>query len=164
MTDIERLRGVGPMTANSLRNAGYETAEEVLDADMDDLLSVYNMGYSTAKNLEIQEERTYKGMRIPREWRDELRESVEDTNYTISDVLRVILPDNPEDCIMSISEDEYVHVYVEDDVHRTVRTLAGKNVTALDVLDKYLTKSRPQGLRWMLDNQQSDLYEYEDQQ
>lgn len=155
MTDLERLAGVGPKTAGILYNAGYETAEEVLEAGNEELLSIEGVGRGLVMKMEITEERNLKGIRVPREWRTTLKKAVEGTEYTLSDAVRVLLPDNIEDERMSIPEEEYVSVYVEEDVHSDVDSLAGENVTALDVLDKYLGDVGSEAIRAQLDNELS---------
>ncbi|AGC34471.1 hypothetical protein HVTV1_102 [Haloarcula vallismortis tailed virus 1] len=155
MTELERLAGVGPKTAGILRDAGYESAEEVLEEDDEDLLSIEGIGRGLVMKMEITEERNLKGIRVPRDWRTTLKEAVDGTEYTLSDALRVLLPDDVDEHRMEIPEDEYVSVYVEEDVHTDVNSLAGENVTALDVLEKYLGEISSEDLRDMLDNELS---------
>ncbi|AGM11707.1 RadA [Halovirus HCTV-5] len=155
MTELERLAGVGPKTAGILRDAGYESAEEVLEEDDEDLLSIEGIGRGLVMKMEITEERNLKGIRVPRDWRTTLKEAVDGTEYTLSDALRVLLPDDVEAHRMEIPEDEYVSVYVEEDVHEDVNSLAGENVTALDVLDRYLGDTGSEMIRAQLDNELS---------
>jgi len=155
MTELERLAGVGPKTAGILAEAGYESAEEVLTEDNDELLSVEGIGRGLVMKMEITEERNLKGIRVPRDWRTTLKDAVEGTEYTLSDALRVLLPDDVEAHRMEIPEEEYVSVYVEEDVHDDVNELAGENVTALDVLDRYLGDVRPEAISAQLDNEVS---------
>lgn len=155
MTELERLAGVGPKTAGILREAGYESAEEVLEEDDDELLSIEGIGRGLVMKMEITEERNLKGIRVPRDWRTTLKDAVEGTEYTLSDALRVLLPDDVDAHRMAIPEDEYVSVYVEEDVHDDVNSLAGENVTALDVLDRYLGDVSPEAISAKLDNEVS---------
>lgn len=153
MTEIRRLAGVGPRTESILREAGYETAEEVLAEDDEVLLSIEGIGRGLVMKMEITEERNLKGIRVPREWRSTLKDAVEGTEFTLSDALRVLLPDDIENNKMAIPEEEYVSVYVEEDVHEDVNALAGENVTALDVLDNYLGDVSSEDLREQLDKE-----------
>ncbi|UBF23084.1 hypothetical protein HCTV-16_gp101 [Haloarcula virus HCTV-16] len=155
MTELERLRGVGPKTAELLRSAGYETAEEVLTSDAGDLLEVEGIGEGLLRKMEITEERNLKGIRVTRDRRAKLKDAVKGTEWTLSDALRVLLPDDVEEHRMSIPEDEYVSVYVEEDVHGRVNSLAGENITALDVLDKHVGDISSEDLRERLDNELS---------
>jgi len=155
MTKLERLAGVGPKTARILNEAGYESAEEVLSEDDDELLSIEGIGRGLVMKMEITEERNLKGIRVPREWRSTLKNAVEETEYTLSDALRVLLPDDVEEERMAIPEEEYVSVYVEEDVHDDVNLLAGENVTALDVLDRYFGDVGSETIRAQLDNEVS---------
>jgi hypothetical protein len=155
MTELQRLAGVGPTTAEILREAGYESAEEVLEEDDEDLLSIEGIGRGLVMKMEITEERNLKGIRVPRDWRQTLKQAVDGTEYTLSDALRVLLPDDVEAHRMEIPEDEYVSVYVEEDVHEDVNLLAGENVTALDVLDRYLGDVGSEAIRAQLDNELS---------
>jgi len=153
MTELRRLAGVGSKTEEILRNAGYETAEEVLEADDEDLLSVKGIGRGLVMKMEITEERNLMALRIPRQWRRVLKEATDETEYTLSDALRVLLPDDLKESRMSIPEREYVSVYVEEDVHGDVNFLAGENVTALDVLEKYVEGISSEDLQEILDNE-----------
>ncbi|UBF22909.1 hypothetical protein HVTV-2_gp102 [Haloarcula virus HVTV-2] len=155
MTELERLAGVGPKTAGILRDAGYERGGRRGEEDDEDLLSIEGIGRGLVMKMEITEERNLKGIRVPRDWRTTLKEAVDGTEYTLSDALRVLLPDDVDEHRMEIPEDEYVSVYVEEDVHTDVNSLAGENVTALDVLEKYLGEISSEDLRDMLDNELS---------
>jgi hypothetical protein len=155
MTELQRLAGVGPTTAKILREAGYETAEEVLEDDDQALLSIDGIGRGLVMKMEITEERNLKGIRVLREWRSTLRDAVEGTEYTLSDAVRVLLPDDVEENRMEIPEENYVPLYVEEDVHRDVTDLAGKNVTSLDVLDRYVGDVGSEAIRGKLDKEQS---------
>jgi len=155
MTELQRLAGVGSKTEEILKEAGYETAEEVLEEDDQTLLSIDGIGRGLVMKMEITEQRNLKGIRVPRAWRKKLKDAVEGTEYTLSDAVRALLPDDIEENIMEVPEDEYVSVYVEDDVHTDVRNLAGENVTSLDVLDRYLGDISPEGISERLDNELS---------
>lgn len=155
MTELQRLAGVGPTTAEILREAGYETAEEVLEDDDQALLSIDGIGRGLVMKMEITEERNLKGIRVLREWRSTLRDAVEGTEYTLSDAVRVLLPDDVEENRMEIPEENYVPLYVEEDVHRDVTDLAGKNVTSRDVLDRYVGDVGSEAIRGKLDKEQS---------
>lgn len=153
MTELERLRGVGPRTAEILRSEGYETAEEVLKEDEDTLLEVEGIGRGLVMKMEITEERNLKALRTPAPWRREIKDAIEGTKYTLSDALRVLLPDDLEENQMAMPEEEFVSMYVEEDVHDDVNALAGENITALDVLDKYVGDISSEDLQELLDNE-----------
>lgn len=153
MTDLLRLRGIGPNTAKALREEGYETAEEVLEEDDEELLKVPGIGRGILMKLEISEERDLKGFRVPGEWREMIKEAIEGTEYTLTDAIDVLLPDDLEKARMEIPEEEFVSMYVEADVHEKVTYIAGENVTALDVLEKYVGDLSSEDLKAQLDNQ-----------
>jgi hypothetical protein len=157
MTDeLQRLRGVGPKTADILRDAGYETPQEVLDQledDPEELVNIHGVGRGLAMKMEIMEERNLKGFRVPKDLRAKLKEAVKDTDYTLTDAVRVLLPDDIEENKMEIPEEEFCSVYVEESVHSDVTGLAGENITALDVLEKYVGGVSSEDLREMLDKE-----------
>ena len=51
MTDLTTLHGVGATIAEQLRESGYETVDDVLEADVDDLTEVKMIGPATAKAI-----------------------------------------------------------------------------------------------------------------
>lgn len=155
MTELTRLRGVGPKTAEILKSEGYETAEEVMQEDAADLLEVSGIGEGILRKLTITESRNLKGIRTQRERRSKLKDAVDDSSWTLSDALRVLLPDDVKAHRMEIPEDEYVSLYVEEDVHERVNSLAGENVTAPDVLDKYVGDISSEELHERLENELS---------
>ena len=60
--DLTEIDGVGPAIAEQLRGAGYETTDDVMAADVDDLADVHMLGESSAKAiLEDDEEGQGKG-------------------------------------------------------------------------------------------------------
>lgn len=155
MTELERLRGVGPKTAEILRSEGYETAEEVMEEDAADLLEVPGIGEGILRKLAITESRNLKGIRTQRDRRSKLKDAVGNTEWTLSDALRVLLPDDVDEHRMEIPEEEYVPLYVEEDVHERVNALAGENITAPDVLDKYVGDISSEDLHERLENELS---------
>ncbi len=46
--DLTTLDGIGPAIAEQLRESGFETAEDVLDADVEELADVHMLGESSA--------------------------------------------------------------------------------------------------------------------
>lgn len=62
MTDnLTSITGIGPTIAENLRAAGFETADEVLEADVDELTQADRVGESTAKALLEGETSGYNG-------------------------------------------------------------------------------------------------------
>jgi len=49
--DIESITGIGPQIAENLRAAGFETADEVTEASVDELTEVELIGESTAEAI-----------------------------------------------------------------------------------------------------------------
>jgi len=59
--DLHTLRGVGDVIAERLRAVGFESAEDVLEADVDELTEADGVGESTAKAILEGDPGGYKG-------------------------------------------------------------------------------------------------------
>jgi len=46
--DLTTLDGIGPAIAEQLRESGFETVDDVLDADVEELAAVHMLGESSA--------------------------------------------------------------------------------------------------------------------
>ena len=51
MTELTTIDGVGPALAEQLQAAGFETAEDVRDADVDSLVAVKGIGETSARGM-----------------------------------------------------------------------------------------------------------------
>jgi len=77
--DLTTLRGVGDAVAENLREAGFETTEDVLGAEAEDLIEVDLIGKRSAQAILEQSESGYKG--APAKFddvKDELLEAARD--------------------------------------------------------------------------------------
>lgn len=59
--DLTQLKGVGPHIAERLHDAGFETTDEVLEADVDELTEVEGIANATGKAILEQSNRGYRG-------------------------------------------------------------------------------------------------------
>lgn len=87
--DLTTLRGVGPKIAEALEAAGFETPDEVLEADVDELTEAEHVGESTAKAILNEETSGYKGRpsKLDDHWGDIMAAAAE--GLTMEGIARV---------------------------------------------------------------------------
>lgn len=87
--DLTTIRGVGETIAEGLRDAGFETVDDVLEADVDELAQVNRVGEATAKAILEGDAKGYNGRPSKLEkFRDELIDAAEE-GLTYEGIARV---------------------------------------------------------------------------
>ncbi len=87
--DLTSIPGVGPTIAENLRDVGFETADEVLEADIGELTEANRVGESTAEAILNGETSGYNGRPTQlEEYRDEIMAAAEE-GLTYEGIARV---------------------------------------------------------------------------